>query len=90
MFTPVPKVDSMVIKLDRTHQLTLDQITFIEGIFTQKRKTLMNNLSSKYTKDKEIVRQFLMTNEYDEQTRAEELLPDQILNLANLWLQLPN
>lgn len=47
-FTPMPEVDSTLIRLDRTDGATLTDAldAFIKNCFAQKRKTLVNNLTA--------------------------------------------
>lgn len=48
VFLPSPHVDSAVIKITKTRPIPEDLVTLIETSFTQKRKTLNNNLKSLY------------------------------------------
>lgn len=72
-FTPVPKVDSVVLKLNKKTPLGVDKekyISFIKMCFKNKRKTLKNNLSLKaFIKIKEKLRSL----GYSENVRAEEI-----------------
>ena len=49
--------------------------------FTQRRKTLVNNLSSKYKKD--FIYKMLNDNGYKESIRAEELSIDDFIKLSD-------
>lgn len=85
-FTPIPKVTSAVIKLD----IIKDRINiknkeyfikFIKQIFTQKRKTLMNNLQLYYNKEK-ILKLYEHFN-LDKNVRSEELDVNKIYELSS-------
>ncbi|MFA5720347.1 MAG: 16S rRNA (adenine(1518)-N(6)/adenine(1519)-N(6))-dimethyltransferase RsmA, partial [Acholeplasmataceae bacterium] len=60
-FYPVPKVDSVVVKLTKTSRYTnriIDEekfISFVKNAFMQKRKTLINNLAATYKISKDEV-----------------------------------
>lgn len=81
-FTPKPKVDSAVIRFIKRDVLQLndsdDFLSFVQKIFNQKRKTLLNNLDSSFNIDKEKTKVFLRKTFDDENIRAEKL------NLENL------
>lgn len=73
-FNPVPKVDSMVIKItfDQKINFDLDEyLDFIKLCFQFKRKTLVNNLLTKYKKEK--ILDVLEQNKIDFLSRAENL-----------------
>lgn len=81
-FWPVPKIESMVISFEpRENQPNVDILKyqeFLKECFTQKRKTLKNNLKSyNWSKIKEILKQ----NNYSENVRAEELSEDMFLKI---------
>lgn len=77
-FMPAPRVDSAVIQLD-LHEPTVhlkDDRTFfkvIKGAFAQRRKTVLNSLSSSLSLDKNDVRAILKSAGIDENARAERL-----------------
>ena len=77
-FMPAPKVDSAVIQLV-LHEPSVhprDEKTFfavIKGAFAQRRKTVLNSLSSSLSLDKNTVRDILKTAGVDESARAERL-----------------
>jgi len=78
MFKPVPKVDSMVIQLTKKDDIVLydktsDYVKVVKMSFTQKRKTLLNNLSTGLEKDKQEILNVLKGLNFDENTRAESL-----------------
>ena len=53
----------------------------VKQSFTQRRKTLVNNLSSKYSKD--FIYKMLSDNGYKESIRAEELSIDDFIKLSD-------
>lgn len=77
VFIPAPNVDSAVIKLDlyeTPKYNALDEELFFELIrlsFSQRRKTLLNNLSNKYSKD--FINKMLVDCNIKDSVRAEEL-----------------
>ncbi len=86
-FIPAPNVDSAVVRLDlydekkyfpQNEELFFD---LVKLSFTQRRKTLVNNLSSKYKK--EFIYKMLNDNGYKESIRAEELSIDDFIKLSD-------
>lgn len=77
-FMPAPRVDSAVIRL-ALHEPTVhprDEATFfkvIKAAFAQRRKTVLNSLSSSLSLDKDTVRAILKSAGVDESARAERL-----------------
>ena len=77
-FMPAPKVDSAVIQLV-LHEPAVhpkDEKTFfavIKGAFAQRRKTVLNSLSSSLSLDKRTVRDILKSAGVEESARAERL-----------------
>lgn len=77
-FMPAPKVDSAVIQLN-LHEPAVhpkDEALFfkvIKGAFSQRRKTVLNALSSSLALDKSDVRDILKTAGVPENARAEQL-----------------
>ncbi|MDR2827796.1 MAG: 16S rRNA (adenine(1518)-N(6)/adenine(1519)-N(6))-dimethyltransferase RsmA [Acholeplasmatales bacterium] len=86
MFFPIPAVDSIVIKMDKK-EITVDNdfINFINLCFTQKRKTLTNNLINDTNYNKEKIENAFSLLNIKTNTRAEELSID---NLFNIYLSL--
>lgn len=76
-FSPVPKVDSAVIKIipERKFNKELDKAFFkiIKAGFSAKRKTLVNNLSNSLQIEKETVEEKLKNLGLDPKVRAQEL-----------------
>lgn len=90
MFNPQPKVDSIVIKLTKkSSRLSMAQETLYESIvknaFVQKRKTLLNNLSTGFDLKKDKVLEFLNEFNLDENTRAESLSVDTFIEITKKW-----
>lgn len=91
MFTPVPNVDSIVIKITKRDVPLLTEsdektfISFVKLAFTQKRKTLVNNLSSREGSDKQEIIKYLVDKGYDERIRAEQLSLDDFIKLSKGW-----
>ncbi|MBQ9680521.1 MAG: 16S rRNA (adenine(1518)-N(6)/adenine(1519)-N(6))-dimethyltransferase RsmA [Ruminococcus sp.] len=87
-FMPAPKVDSAVIQL-RLHEPTVhpkDEKTFfkvIKGAFAQRRKTVLNSLSSSLSLDKQKMRDILKTAGVEESARAERLTLGDFSNIAD-------
>lgn len=94
LFYPVPNVDSVVIRLEKrkNRELSLEKeaefIKFVKACFMQKRKTLANNLTELYGKNKERVIALLRDNNFIDSVRAEQLSLDDFIRLFNqiLWI----
>lgn len=77
VFIPAPNVDSAVVRLDlydeKKYQVLNEEIffTFIKQCFMQRRKTLINNLSSIYPKA--FILKMLEENHIEPTVRSEEL-----------------
>lgn len=73
MFTPPPKVDSCIVKLDIKH-VPFDKgfKNFVQTAFSMRRKTLLNNLSKLYKKEQ--IEKVLLSFNINLNVRAEELL----------------
>ena len=85
MFIPKPNVDSIVIELDRKEppKKVLSETVFfrlIHDSFTQKRKTLRNNLKN-YDLDK--IEKILRMHRLDLNVRAEALSLEIFIDIAN-------
>ena len=88
MFTPVPNVDSAIVKIDfiknkfdilDTH--TLDET--IKCVFTMRRKTLANNLKSYFHLSTDDINQICGEAKISPTTRGETLDTTSLVNLAN-------
>lgn len=76
VFWPKPNVDSMVIQFKFHHKYKVKDenlfIDFVKGCFTQRRKTIYNNLQA-FLKDKEAARKILEHSQIAPATRAQQL-----------------
>jgi len=83
-FVPIPKVDSMVIKLDKKYRNELKNenlfYKLVEDSFKQKRKNLRNNLKNY---DLEKINNILKTFNKDLTFRAEQLTIDEFIKISN-------
>lgn len=85
-FLPVPNVESVVIsvkriKNDYTPSNEPKFLSFIQNIFIQKRKTLLNNILSSYNFEKENIKEIIRKLGHSESVRSEELNLKQIIDL---------
>lgn len=82
-FIPAPKVVSTVVKINFDNKYTKNQLleykTFFSKCFSSKRKTLVNNLSAFYDKNKII--QILYNLNIDKNIRAENLSAQNLLSI---------
>lgn len=82
MFYPAPNVDSAVVRIDKKQKFEIDKdkfSKFVKASFSMRRKTLLNNLSSLYSKEKlkqTFDNNFLMK-------RAESLTLDEFIETYN-------
>lgn len=87
-FMPAPEVDSAVMRLDinKTPPIDVpdrrDYFKVVKAAFSQRRKTLLNSLSSGLSLSKDAVRAILSEAEIAENTRAEQLSLQQFGALA--------
>ena len=75
MFYPVPNVDSVVVRIDKTDNKTEnfeEFIAFVKKAFSMRRKKLSTNLESSKLKKAEIEK-VLVENGFSDMARAEEL-----------------
>lgn len=91
-FLPEPKVDSVLIKIEaikNDYKLNNEAnfIKFIQYCFSQRRKTLVNNLSESYQMDKESIIKVLSNNGFNATVRAEELTLKDILLLYKTFFE---
>ena len=86
-FIPAPNVDSSVLRIDiydERKYYPKDEKLFFELIrlaFTQRRKTLLNNLGDNYSK--EFIAKMLEDNNYKPSIRGEELSIDDYIKLSD-------
>ncbi|MGN0493336.1 MAG: ribosomal RNA small subunit methyltransferase A, partial [Acutalibacteraceae bacterium] len=89
-FMPPPKVDSAVIKLHIRDNLPVDVgdeakfFRLIKACFAQRRKTLVNTVSSTLGIDKEIIKNALSKLGLSETVRGERLTLEELAELSNL------
>lgn len=87
-FYPQPNVDSAVVVMERREtslvpdEIRNDFLSIVRTLFSQRRKTIRNNLSSVYSKEK-------LSSAFDRASlsgmeRAEALDIDQLINLVNI------
>lgn len=87
-FLPAPRVDSAVIQL-RLHEPVVhpqNEKTFfkvIKAAFAQRRKTVLNSLSSALSLDKSLVRAILNTAGVEETARAERLTLEDFARISD-------
>ena len=87
-FTPAPNVDSAVIELvkyDREYKPNNEElfIKVVESSFKERRKMLVNNLSSSLKLSKERIRNILNNLKIKEDIRGEMLSIDDFIDLTN-------
>lgn len=87
-FIPAPDVDSTVIKLELKEELPalLSESFFLRFnriIFSQRRKTLYNNIKSNYNLTKEEIEKVILNNNLSPTVRAEALSVEQIIKLSD-------
>lgn len=102
-FYPAPNVDSMVLKLDKyknnnyyhyhndvVNPSISDEYIFkvIRESFSQRRKKLINSLSSSGDIEKEAIKSSLAKMGFDENVRAENLTLDDYITLSSLIAQM--
>ena len=89
-FMPPPKVDSAVIKLSVRKTPAVDVrddkkfFSLVKGCFAQRRKTLLNTVSSTLHIDKEALKSCLEELSLPQDVRAEKLTIEELAALSNL------
>ncbi|MED9947702.1 MAG: 16S rRNA (adenine(1518)-N(6)/adenine(1519)-N(6))-dimethyltransferase RsmA [Peptacetobacter hiranonis] len=90
MFIPQPKVDSTVIGLhireEKKYKADNEQLFFktVKAAFGQRRKTLLNSLSSMGVLEKAKIKEVLAEAGIDEKRRGETLSIEEFANLSNI------
>ena len=91
-FHPVPKVDSIVFKIDIDHSKdkedALKAYKLAKALFINRRKTILNNLGN-YLKDKNTALDYLTKLNILPNARPEQISPEQYLQLSkllNVWV----
>lgn len=88
-FFPEPNVESSVVMIEKKEEPLLEVknldffLKFNRNIFSQRRKTLYNNIQKAYNYDKELIKKIIKENNLDESVRSEELDVSQIVKLSN-------
>lgn len=88
-FFPEPNVESSVVMIEKKEEPLLEVknldffLKFNRNIFSQRRKTLYNNIQKAYNYDKELIKKIIKENNLYESVRSEELDVSQIVKLAN-------
>ena len=86
MFTPVPNVDSCVVKLDlKDGEYDHKFVDFLKHAFQMKRKTLKNNIEKAYNLSKEYIDECLKSLNKDVSIRADSL---SVNELKEIYLKL--
>lgn len=88
-FYPAPNVDSVLllvktIKNDLEANLEAKFIKFVQDIFAQRRKTIINNINDKYGKNKQQLIEIFEKNNININVRAESLDLNEIKDLFNI------
>lgn len=88
MFTPVPNVDSAIVKIDfveNKYDIVDTQILdeTIKSAFAMRRKTLENNLKTSFGLNTETIRQILTSLDLPQQIRGEKLSTEDFVKLSN-------
>jgi len=79
LFTPPPKVDSQIVILKRRNQPLFSDVSpeqyfkVVKAGFSQKRKTILNSLSSGLHKDHKTVAAYLSQTGIEDKRRAQAL-----------------
>ncbi len=85
-FYPVPNVESvLLLVLPKQNDYSVNNephfTKFVQNIFSKRRKTLINNITSYYPFSKEEITQVLLTLHFPKEVRSEELTLEDILKV---------
>lgn len=87
-FTPVPKVDSALMKIELKNKFEIVNFerfsALVHASFSMRRKTLLNNLKNNFNVDKEILINNLKKLNLNENIRPEEISVENYVKLSNL------
>lgn len=88
MFTPMPNVDSAIVKIDfvqNKYDIVNTQILdeTIKSAFAMRRKTIYNNLKSSFQMPAEIIEKILKESNIEKSARGETLSTQQLVTLSN-------
>lgn len=95
-FMPAPKVDSAVIRLDIANEPLVspdkskDFFRIVKSAFGQRRKTILNSLSSGMGIGKEAIKELLENAGISSTARAEQLKMEDFLSILNAYNNLKN
>ncbi len=87
-FMPAPKVDSAVMRLDvyKEPPIKLDDdkkfFTVVKAAFSQRRKTVLNSISSSLALEKNVVNGILLDSGVDPRSRAEKLTMEDFAEIS--------
>jgi 16S rRNA (adenine1518-N6/adenine1519-N6)-dimethyltransferase len=87
-FMPAPKVDSAVMRLEVYKEPLFELpdeekfFTVVKAAFAQRRKTVLNSISSSLGLEKQTVNELLLECNIDPRLRAEKLSMDDFVNIA--------
>ena len=86
-FTPMPNVDSAVVKISPKIAICDSKIfsDIVHKSFAMRRKTILNNLSAGYKVDKNIILEWLYRNNINASSRAENLRVEDYVNLTKTF-----
>lgn len=87
LFTPIPNVDSAILRIDLHKKYDIDFKKFsslVNNSFAMRRKTLVNNLIASYKLSREEADGYLLKLDMPTTSRAENLTTDQFVKLYNL------
>lgn len=87
-FFPAPNVDSAIIHIEKVKKdysvnNKADFLKFVQNIFSLRRKTLVNNMSSQYGIKKEDAIEKIKSLGYKETVRSEELVINEMIEIYN-------
>jgi len=91
MFYPIPNVDSAVIRIEKRDVPLIEPekeqlfIHLVKEAFRQKRKTLVNNWYEAFKKPKIEIEQFLISQGFSPNVRAEALTKEDFIRLTKVW-----
>jgi 16S rRNA (adenine1518-N6/adenine1519-N6)-dimethyltransferase len=89
MFTPVPNVDSAIVKIDfQDNKFDIDNRKVLDDtikcVFAMRRKTIENNMKSYFKLSSEIINTIVAEAEIKAGTRGETLSTEQLVKLSNI------
>lgn len=89
MFTPVPNVDSAIVKIDfEDNKFQIDNYKVlddtIKSVFAMRRKTIENNLRNYFKLSSETVNNIVNEANIKSGSRGETLSTEQLVNLSNI------